>query len=243
MRKFLSFSLILAMLFSMSGCGCSHQWEEATCLAPKTCSQCGETEGEVADHTPGELTVAEVNTEALTITHNLPCSVCGTVLETKESATGIAPVNSLLQLSADEWFSCLVTNIHKFGATQTLVPHGAESQDNALVLGVVSFAGLKAAITFKDAEGNTLLADQNEQRDLIHSIQIDAHFTNDTAKEFYMLLMLTMITNNTALELDAANTMCGQIMNGNPATDNGYDYQMAITSVENQTVRVEIIAK
>ena len=30
---------------------CEHEWSDATCTAPKTCSVCGATEGEVAEHT------------------------------------------------------------------------------------------------------------------------------------------------------------------------------------------------
>jgi hypothetical protein len=29
---------------------CDHKWVDATCIAPKTCSVCGQTEGEVIDH-------------------------------------------------------------------------------------------------------------------------------------------------------------------------------------------------
>lgn len=39
------------MLTALAGCGCQHQWEEATCTTPKTCTQCGETEGEALGHT------------------------------------------------------------------------------------------------------------------------------------------------------------------------------------------------
>ncbi len=34
----------------ITGCGHQHSWDEATCTAPKTCSACGETEGEPLGH-------------------------------------------------------------------------------------------------------------------------------------------------------------------------------------------------
>ena len=34
----------------LAGCGHEHVWQEATCTAPKTCTECGETEGEAAEH-------------------------------------------------------------------------------------------------------------------------------------------------------------------------------------------------
>ena len=50
MKKIL---LVLISLCVLSGCSSlhTHQWEEATCDQPKTCSKCGETEGEALGHT------------------------------------------------------------------------------------------------------------------------------------------------------------------------------------------------
>ena len=62
MKKLITFALVFAMGLSMIGCGCNHQWEEATCTSPKTCTLCGKTEGEVGNHTPGELTITAVDT-------------------------------------------------------------------------------------------------------------------------------------------------------------------------------------
>lgn len=47
--------LILINLFVLSACdnastSCQHQWKEATCVTPKTCTLCQETEGEAIGH-------------------------------------------------------------------------------------------------------------------------------------------------------------------------------------------------
>ena len=44
-RKFCMIG-IFAVCFMLTGCGHEHTWSEATCTEPKTCSECGETEGE-----------------------------------------------------------------------------------------------------------------------------------------------------------------------------------------------------
>lgn len=49
------------------GIGHTHTWTEATCLAPMTCTECGKTEGELADHVWNEATCEAPMT----------CSVCG----------------------------------------------------------------------------------------------------------------------------------------------------------------------
>ncbi len=51
MKKILCLFLALALLLSLAACGkCDHDWEKATCNAPKTCVKCGETDGKIAGH-------------------------------------------------------------------------------------------------------------------------------------------------------------------------------------------------
>ena len=58
-----------------------HEWTDATCVAPKTCATCGETEGEALGHTWADATCTVAKT----------CSVCG---ETEGEALGHAWVNA-----------------------------------------------------------------------------------------------------------------------------------------------------
>ena len=67
--RFLSVMLTLAMLLCLlTGCACKHEWVDANCNAPKTCTLCGETEGEKTDSHLWE----DATTEA-----PKTCSVCG----------------------------------------------------------------------------------------------------------------------------------------------------------------------
>ena len=43
------FLCVAAALF-LTGCGCNHEWQEASCETPRTCIKCGETEGEALGH-------------------------------------------------------------------------------------------------------------------------------------------------------------------------------------------------
>lgn len=65
-KKIMYAASILTMVFMFTGCH-QHTWEEATCTEPKTCSECGETEGKALGHTWEEATCTEAKT----------CSVCG----------------------------------------------------------------------------------------------------------------------------------------------------------------------
>ncbi len=52
MKKQLSLlALVLVFVLALSACGCKHEtWNEANCETPKTCAECGETEGEALGH-------------------------------------------------------------------------------------------------------------------------------------------------------------------------------------------------
>lgn len=70
----------------LTGCQCAHEWGEADCTTPKTCTVCGETEGEVLKHTWAEATCFAPKT----------CTVCGetegeSLKHTWEEATCSAP--------------------------------------------------------------------------------------------------------------------------------------------------------
>ena len=243
MKRLISFALVLAFVFSMAACSCQHEWQDATCTSPKTCTKCGETEGETASHQPGKQTVADVDPAHLSMTLETSCAQCGEVLESATSATGVAPVGSVFAVSADEWYDCLLTNVKNYGAGQSLYGYPVEAQDGTLLHSIVTMSQMNAVFSFNDAEGHALKTDSKDIRSTIHNIRMDAQFTNDNATEFLMLLMLVMINNNAQLEPADANTLCSQIMGGQAVTDNGYTYAMEITSVENHTVCVSITAE
>lgn len=67
-KRMLLCALAMVLILLLAGCGCSHEWFAATCSAPKTCSLCGETEGEALPHTWQDATCTTPKT----------CTVCKT---------------------------------------------------------------------------------------------------------------------------------------------------------------------
>lgn len=214
MKRILSIALALAMLLTMAGCGCRH--------------------------TPGSFTVSAVDTSALTMTLEQSCTACGKILETKECATSIAPAEGTMYLNPADWFSCLSANIRNYGASQSLMPVEPEAQEDTLLYSVVNLSGLKTVMSFHDKDGNALTTEQRSNSSTVQSIHIQAQFPNEAAPQFYILLAMIAITNNGELAPEEASQIADMIMGGMEVTDNGYVYQMVITSVEDQTVMLVI---
>lgn len=68
MKKFATLLLALVCMLVLTGCFCEHEWAEAGCVAPKTCTKCGETEGEPLGHVWLAATCTDPKT----------CESCGT---------------------------------------------------------------------------------------------------------------------------------------------------------------------
>ena len=96
MKKVLSLIAILCMaLVCLVACvdpatPCEHDWAEATCTAPKTCSVCGETEGEALGHTEEIIVGTPATCTEAGMTDGKKCTVCGetTVQQTVVAAPG-----------------------------------------------------------------------------------------------------------------------------------------------------------
>jgi len=84
--KYTKILLIAILCFGLSlivvACGekdCQHNWLNATCSAPKTCTRCGETEGTVKEHIFGDWNVISEPTCTKQGGKSHVCSVCGKI--------------------------------------------------------------------------------------------------------------------------------------------------------------------
>ena len=67
MKRFvLLLTAIVLSLFLFACNECDHEWSDATCTEPKTCTLCGETDGDAKGHAYGEW----IETKAKTCTEN-----------------------------------------------------------------------------------------------------------------------------------------------------------------------------
>ena len=94
----LSLVMILSSLSALVGCNhsCHHEWQDATCTAPKTCKLCSETEGEPAAHSWVEATCTKAKhcancdaVEGAALEHTYEdgkCKSCGAKQDSQQSS-------------------------------------------------------------------------------------------------------------------------------------------------------------
>lgn len=68
-KRLLALLAMFLFVTILTGCSCKHEWQESTCLAPRTCIRCGETEGKLRAHQWGSTDCGAPQ----------PCVVCGTM--------------------------------------------------------------------------------------------------------------------------------------------------------------------
>ena len=167
-------ALAMVLILLLAGCGCKHEWYAATCTAPKTCSLCGETEGEPLSHTWQEATCTKAKTCAVceitegnalghtwqdaTCTTPKTCSVC-------QATEGEAAGHKWEEATTEEPETCSVCTQtsgskletdSRFTTKSTKALQGTWYCDVTMtdeMMGLENFGGLDCRITMKF--GNT----------------------------------------------------------------------------------------
>ena len=113
MKKVLSLIAILCMsLVFFVGCDflsqftktpCEHNWVDATCTEPKTCSECGETDGEPNGHIEETIAGKAAPCTEAGSTEGKKCTVCG---ETTVQQTVIAALGHTEEIIAGTAATC-----------------------------------------------------------------------------------------------------------------------------------------
>ena len=85
-RNYKVYLVVLAFLgvLLLNGCQCKHEWIPADCTTPKTCSKCGETEGEPLGHDSVTDALIEATLNKGGMTEGAHCARCGEILVSQE---------------------------------------------------------------------------------------------------------------------------------------------------------------
>ena len=88
MKKTTLLLLLFCLVFTLTACSCEHEWQDATCEVPKTCSLCQKTEGEPLGHSWQEATCETARS----------CSACGLTEGTPLGHEWQNPENNCFQI-------------------------------------------------------------------------------------------------------------------------------------------------
>lgn len=114
-KKFVSIILCVAAILSLSACGCNHEWADATCTEPKTCTLCGETDGEAAGHISGNWVEADTDFNNAVKTSEKRCTVCDEALETNTIQMDKLYEGKLFLFTAEEFANRLNAVLDNLG--------------------------------------------------------------------------------------------------------------------------------
>ncbi len=94
MKRIIAIILTLLFFTFLTSCACEHEFSNATCTKPATCTKCGETQGTALGHSFREATCTSPKicsrcgeTQGVALGHTVtcadsePCARCGTKLE------------------------------------------------------------------------------------------------------------------------------------------------------------------
>lgn len=108
MKKLLTLVLaLLSLSVLLTACGCDHQWTEATCQGPSTCTLCEKTQGKAADHRPGDWAVTQEPVEGNSGIRAQLCQDCGTALAQETYELAAAHDGTAFTLTVEEYTSRL----------------------------------------------------------------------------------------------------------------------------------------
>ena len=75
-----AFTITYSFTPSAPDSSCTHNWQEATCDQPSTCTICGDTDGEALGHTEETIPAVDADCTNIGFTEGTKCSVCGEIL-------------------------------------------------------------------------------------------------------------------------------------------------------------------
>lgn len=180
MKKILYMVLIVICISTLlTACGCEHQWTDATCSAPKTCTLCSKTEGSAEEHVAGDWSVTVEPVEGNSGERAQLCNNCGTALATEVYTLDSVMEGDTFTLTPEE-MAARMDNILKTmrpNLSSKLEPNSKEEltiYNDWKEAGAVSFISLQTA----KEKGITALTD-TFQRVEVQFVVNTTQVTND----------------------------------------------------------------
>ena len=246
-KKICMLCLVLACLLVLAGCGCKHEtWNEADCVTPKTCAECGETEGEALGHSWADADCLNPKT----------CEACG---ETEGEALGHSWVEATTEapktcetcgategdrIITDERFTTAEAEPF-FGTWQGEILVTEELLSAMGLEGMQGEVPVTATFTFSNAGDVTVAVEFSDWEAFLGVMRsymkemlyaefaaqgMDKATTDSTLKEFYGMTMDELVETSLAAvkpeDVNSKTEMVYYVENGNLYTAMSWDEEM-----------------
>lgn len=180
MKKIVLFAIMLSLVLALGACGCKHEtWVAADCVTPKTCAECGETEGEALGHTWKDADCETPKT----------CSVCG-------QSEGAALGHSWAEADCENPKTCNTCKLTEGEALgHTWVDATTESPKTCTACGATEGERIITDARFTTANNQQLfglwkteMTESDPELDLVTTIFVYMEFKNDGTMNMEMEL-------------------------------------------------------
>lgn len=192
-----------------------HSWKEATCTTKKTCESCGETEGELLDHTPGEWSSYTDYVEAENISEQR-CTICEQLIDSKSTEiTKLYSKKSFL-LSPVDFIDRLDNKLDSL-ADNSLSAFGASTEDS---YGCLIYSGTTKVGTLVFSNESKVISPDSKDNPGFSVLLGSVDDTDNIVRVFVSLIEACDPT----LDLEEAKDIATKAIYSNSYTKNGITY-------------------
>lgn len=203
----------------------THSWKAATCTTPKTCTECGQTEGAALGHSAGEWEKEPVDAINATQDTVKRCTRCQSIIDSKsEKVTSFVNGNKFI-FTPNEFVKRFDASLDSIGYLTAAI---GTSSDGLLGIIIESSSGSRVGTgIFSSTGDDTLRSTDKYSSSVIGNIVIMADGTDEAAE----LMISLMMACDPTLDIEGAKSLCRKMLEGaksvsGSTTHNGITYSM-----------------
>jgi len=220
--------LITVMVMTLCSCECKHEWADATCTEPRTCTKCEEIEGVALGHTPGEWKVereASVSRDGEKVQR---CILCQEQLDVEYFELDQMFIPGEFLFTPAEFEKILSEKLEEV-SSDLEVRSGTKGSDDTLVCGIYYEGEPIALVSFahKDDVSNFFTsAEENDTGVKLLGVNVDTEEAEAAAYATSAIIMACDKENDLEEAVDIGADLIDQVVESGSGSviDNGMVY-------------------
>lgn len=205
----------ICLCVSLTACFHEHTWAKATCTEPKTCTECGETEGEPLGHNEGDWETSTVDYVEGTQTLVRSCERCGETIESKEEGIQSFMRDGTFLLSPSDYTERLNENLSGYSMSAVM-----GDLEGAAATAVTKSGSQIAGMVYLDSSERTLSQSESGDEESFSKIMLifdDSVDTDDIA----LISVAVVQTADPTLDFEHARNLASSCLDSSNLTTSG----------------------